>query len=187
MQYLKSTHHIKSENIHVQNISHNAVLISYTYTYTYTYTYRYTYTYTHIHIHIHIHIHMHTHTYACTYTYTYTSTHTYVCTKTHIHIYIHIHTYTYIHMHKMNYYLRMLCLSIFWFKKDWYINFPNHVNIWESVHVIRKMNFSLFVKLACDGSLFFSLLVNNARSTSLSLQTVILYARYRSFVLASMC
>ena len=27
MQYLKSTHHIKSENIHVKNMSHNVVLI----------------------------------------------------------------------------------------------------------------------------------------------------------------
>ena len=98
MQYLKSTHHIKSENIHVKNISHNTVLISCTHTYTYTKTYTYTY------------------------------------------------LYTYIYMHKMNHYLHILSLSIFRFKKDWYINFSNHVNIIESVHVIRKINFSLFVK-----------------------------------------
>ena len=127
MHYLKSTHHIKSENMLVKNISHNAVLISYTYTYAYIY----------IHMYIHICVHMYANIYI------------------HQNVYIHIHMYTYIYMHKMNYYLRFFCLSIFRFKKEWYINFPNHVNICESARVIRKMNFSLFVKLANDGSLFF--------------------------------
>ena len=166
MQYIKSTHHIKSENIHVKNISHNAVLISYTYTHTYAHIYTHahtstsTSTSTSTYAYIHMYMHIYVHKYA------------YIYIHQNVYTYIHIHTYTYIYMHKMKYYLRILCLSIFRFKKEWYKHLPNHVNIWESAHVIWKMNFSLFVKLANDGPLFSSLLVNNARSASLSLQAV---------------
>ena len=133
MQYIKSTNHIRSENIHVKNISHNTLHVSYTYTWIYAYIY--------IHMYIHIYIHMYT----------------YIYIHQNVYIYIHIHMYTYIYMLKMNDSLRRLCPSIFRFKKDLNMNFPNHVNIWESAHVIRKNNFSLFVKLANDTSLFSSL------------------------------
>ena len=66
---------------------------------------KYTYIYAYIYIHMYIHIYVHM--------YAYIYIHQDVC--------IHIHTYTYIYMHNMNYHLRMLCLSIFRFKKEWYI------------------------------------------------------------------
>ena len=84
-------------------------------------------------------VHLHTYTYTCTYTYMYTCTHTYTYTKTYTYTYTYTCTHIYIYIHKMNYHLRMLYLSMLRFKKEWYIHFPNQVNIWEST-IHSKIN-----------------------------------------------
>ena len=114
---------------------------------------------------------MHTYKYTCTYTYTYTCIHAYKYTKTYINIHIHTNVHMYIHTQNEKLFTHAISKHIS-VKKGWYVNLPKHVNISESAHVIRKMNFPPFVELANDGSLFSSLLENNARFTSLSLQAV---------------
>ena len=114
------------------------------------------YLYMHIHMYIHIYVHIYAHMYVHMYVHMYA----YIYIHQNVYIYIRIHMYTYIYMHKMNfYYLRMLCLSIFRFNKEWYINYPNHVNIWESANFIRKWFFLYLLNWQMMG-LFFQFVSN---------------------------
>ena len=146
MQYLKSTHHIKWENIHVKNISHNSLLISHIYIYTYTYTCAY--------IYIHIYVHM----------YAYIYIHQNVYTHTHVHIHIYAQTEL-LFTHVMSKHISVQERMVYTFSKP-----CQYLRICTS-H-LKKRIFLYLLNWQMIGLFFFRLLVNNARSTSLSLQAV---------------
>ena len=119
------------------------------------YIYTYTYTCAYIYIHIHIYVHMHAYIYILQNVYT------------HTHVHIHIYAQNeLLFTHVMSKHISVQERMLYTFPKP-----CQYLRICTS-HLKKKRIFLYLLNWQMIDLFFFRLLVNNARSTSLSLQAV---------------